>query len=340
MEHTVSPMFDPNLMQNDSMLTFNVTSTNTTTLDFSLIFTPMMDKAIQGILVAILFLTMVSLGCTMEFSKIKSHILKPKGVAIALVAQYLVMPLTAFALVKAFQMVEMMAIAVLVCGCCPGGNLSNILALAVQGDINLSIVMTFCSTVLALGMMPLLLFIYCQTFTHLQRTVPYVEITISLLVILAPTGIGILIKYYRPQYAKVVTKVGFIIVSLGTLALIIVGANAIGNELVAMASSPLMAAAVIMPFTGYIFGYAISTIFKLSQRECRTVAVETGCQNTQLCSTILKLSFPSYVVGPLFLFPFMYAVLQIIEGMALIALFRCYQRLTRKKKGKKRHSYN
>lgn len=30
-----------------------------------------------------------------------------------------------------------MTVVVLICGCCPGGNLSNILALALQGDMNL-----------------------------------------------------------------------------------------------------------------------------------------------------------------------------------------------------------
>ncbi|XP_054627876.1 hepatic sodium/bile acid cotransporter-like [Dunckerocampus dactyliophorus] len=322
MEHTAGQMSHPNLMQNDSMLTINMTS----------IMPPVVDKAIKGIMVTILFITMVSLGCTMEVSKIKGHILKPKGVVIALVAQYCVMPLTAFGLAKAFQMVEIVAIVVLICGCCPGGNLSNIMALAVQGDINLSIVMTSCSTVLALGLMPLLLFIYCQGFTSLQRTFPYVNITMSLLLILVPTIIGILINYYRPRHAKLVTKVGLIIVSLAAVGVIILSAIVIGRNIMMVMSPPLVGSAALMPFIGYAFGYIISSIFRLSQPECRTVAIETGCQNTQLCSTILKLAFPSDVIGPLFLFPLLYIVFQIIEAMVLMVLLRCHQRFMRKER--------
>lgn len=33
----------------------------------------------------------------------------------------------------------------------------------------------------------------------------------------------------------------------------------------------------------------------------RTVSMETGCQNIQLCSTILNVTFPPEVIGPLFL---------------------------------------
>lgn len=63
--------------------------------------------------------------------------------------------------------------------------------------------------------------------------------------------------------------------------------------------------------------------------------METGCQNIQLCSTILKLAFPAEVVGPLFLFPMVYAALQLMEAVVLIILFRCYQRFTRKSEQKK-----
>lgn len=68
--------------------------------------------------------------------------------------------------------------------------------------------MTSCSTLLALGMMPLLLYLYCQGFPNVQEAVPYVEIIISLVAILVPCGIGILINYFRPHYSKIITKVG------------------------------------------------------------------------------------------------------------------------------------
>nr|XP_024661030.1 sodium/bile acid cotransporter-like [Maylandia zebra] len=81
------------------------------------------------------------------------------------------------------------------------------MALAIQGDMNLSIMMTSCSTMLALGMMPLLLYIYCQGFPSVQNAAPHGEIMLSLVLILVPCSIGIIIKIYRPQYSKKFTKV-------------------------------------------------------------------------------------------------------------------------------------
>lgn len=71
----------------------------------------------------------------------------------------------------------------------------------------LSIVMTSCSMILALGMMPLLLYLYCQGFADLHKMVPYLKIILSLFAILLPCGVGILINHYRPQFAKIFKKV-------------------------------------------------------------------------------------------------------------------------------------
>lgn len=96
-----------------------------------------LDKTINTFTIVILFITMISLGCTMELSKIKAHLLKPKGVAIALLAQFGIMPLTAFCLGKLLHLGSIEAVTVLICGCCPGGTLSNIFSLAIKGDMNL-----------------------------------------------------------------------------------------------------------------------------------------------------------------------------------------------------------
>ncbi|XP_041832031.1 sodium/bile acid cotransporter [Melanotaenia boesemani] len=324
MDHTADQFSKPDF-------SINMTAANTTSLStFTL--SPVMDKVVNILMIIILLITMVSLGCTMEVSKIKNHIVKPKGVAIAVLSQYGIMPLTAFSLAKGFQLPEMTAVVILICGCCPGGALSNILALALQGDMNLSIVMTTCSTLLALGMMPLLLFLYCQGFSSLQGAIPYVDIIISLVTILIPCGAGVILNHYRPQYSKIITKVGLTIMML---SIVVIGALAsfeIGGSILAVLSPPLTAIAALMPFIGYAFGYIISSLFRLNQSERRTVAMETGCQNIQLCATILKIAFPPAVIGPMFLFPMVYASFQLTEAAVLIVLFRCYQRFTRKEK--------
>ncbi|XP_032840551.2 sodium/bile acid cotransporter isoform X2 [Tyto alba] len=95
------------------------------------------DRALNVILIVVLVVIMVSLGCTMEIAKFTTHLRKAKGVAIAVMAQYSIMPLTAFVLGKLFQLGASESLAILICGCCPGGHLSNIFSLAQRGDMNL-----------------------------------------------------------------------------------------------------------------------------------------------------------------------------------------------------------
>ncbi|KAM4600944.1 hepatic sodium/bile acid cotransporter [Polymixia lowei] len=333
MEYTEDLFSHSDLLQNDSYF-INFTAANSSATGFTSPISPLMDKAISLAMVVILFITMISLGCTMEVSKIKAHIVKPKGVVIAVVAQYGVMPLTAFCLAKVFQLDTVAAVAVLICGCCPGGSLSNLLALALQGDMNLSIVMTTCSTGLALGMMPLLLYLYCRGFSNLEDAVPYTGIILALVITLIPCAIGIIINYYRPQYSKTITKVGLSIMMVAVLVIGGMASIAVGGSILTVLSPSLMAVAALMPLIGYTFGYILSYIFRLDGSGRRTVAMETGCQNIQLCSTILKVAFPPGVIGPLYLFPMVYIAFQLMEAAVLILLFRFHQRFRLKQKDK------
>ncbi|XP_067240035.1 hepatic sodium/bile acid cotransporter [Chanodichthys erythropterus] len=286
-----------------------------------------MDKIIGLALIVILFITMVSLGCTMEIPKIKNHLTKPKGVAIAVLAQYGIMPLTAFCLAKLFHLGAMESISVLICGCCPGGNISNIFTLALQGDMNLSVVMTMCSTALGLVMMPLLLLVYSLGFPNLVEYVPFIWITLTLILILVPCGIGILINYRVPQYSKIIIQVGLMILLISFVVIAVLAGITGGRKIFSVLSPQLIATAALMPLTGYICGYFLSTLFRMNAPCRRTVSVEVGCQNIQLCSTILKVAFPDEYMGQLYFFPLIYLVFQIVEALIFIVLFRCHQKL-------------
>uniref|UniRef100_A0A8B9R329 Solute carrier family 10 member 1 n=1 Tax=Anas platyrhynchos TaxID=8839 RepID=A0A8B9R329_ANAPL len=271
------------------------------------------DTALNAILIVVLFVIMVSLGCTMEIAKITAHLRNPKGVAVAVMSQYGVMPLTAFVLGKLFQLGPTESLAILICGCCPGGNLSNIFSLALKGDMNLSIVMTTCSTVLAIGLMPLLLYLYSGGLYEgdLKGKVPYKGIITSLTLMLIPCAIGIILNEKKPQYTSFVIKTGMVVLLLSSVAIIVLSVANVGS-------------------IGFLLGYVLSAVFKLNDRYC---ACRNGCQNVQLCSTILKVAFAPEVIGPLYFFPLLYLMFQLGEGLLLILAFRIHDGI-KKPKGK------
>ena len=95
----------------------------------------------------VLCLTMLGLGCTVDVSQLGEQIRRPIGVLLALVCQFVIMPLVAFLLALAFSLDDVAAMAVLLCGCCPGGTLSNMLTLPIQGDMNLRYTIAVCGVI-------------------------------------------------------------------------------------------------------------------------------------------------------------------------------------------------
>jgi hypothetical protein len=72
-----------------------------------------------------------------------------------------------------------------------------------------SIVMTTCSTFCALGLMPLLLYVYSRGIYdgNLKDKVPYGGIMLSLVMVVIPCTIGIILKTKRPQYVSYIMRV-------------------------------------------------------------------------------------------------------------------------------------
>ena len=68
-----------------------------------------------------------------------------------------------------------------VLGCSPGGNGSNFWTLLLGGDINLSITMTFISTIAALGMMPLWILVMGPYLTDGDLVIPFGQLIMSLI---------------------------------------------------------------------------------------------------------------------------------------------------------------
>ena len=123
-------------------------------------FTKKLLKLMTAGIFMVLQFTMLGLGCEIKISEVKKHAKKPVGAIIAVSAQFGVMPLAAFGISRALDLDFYPSIALIICGCCPGGNLSNMLAYAVRGDMNLSILMTTCSSIGGLIAMPILTFVY------------------------------------------------------------------------------------------------------------------------------------------------------------------------------------
>lgn len=108
------------------------------------------------------------------------------------------------------------------------------------------------------------------------------------------------------------------------MILFILTGTMLGPELLATIPATVYLVAVLMPLAGYGCGYGIATLLHLPPHCKRTVSLETGCQNVQLCTAILKLTFPPQLIGSMYMFPLLYALFQTAEAGLFVLAYKMY----------------
>ncbi|XP_028932388.1 sodium/bile acid cotransporter 4 [Ornithorhynchus anatinus] len=277
---------------------------------------------------AALAVAMLGLGCSVEPGRLGEPVRRPLGPGLALLGQFLLLPLLACGLALACALDEVAAVAVLLCGCCPGGTLSNLMTLLVDGDMNLSVVMTISSTLLALPLMPLCLWAFSRPWinTPLVRLLPLGAVTLTLCCTLLPIGLGVFIRYKFSRAADFLLKVSLWSLLVSLVILFIVTGTMLGPELLASIPATVYMIAIFMPLAGYGLGYGLASLFRLPPSSRRTVSLEMGSQNVQLCTAILKLTFPPHLVGSMYMFPLLYALFQAAEAGLFVLAYKMFGR--------------
>ncbi|XP_074947650.1 sodium/bile acid cotransporter 4 [Phalacrocorax aristotelis] len=285
-----------------------------------------LSQALSVVVGLALCVTMLGLGCAVELGQLGQQLRRPVGLLLALLGQFVAMPLLAFLLALIFALDEVAAVAVLLCGCCPGGNLSNLMSVLVDGDMNLSIIMTASSTLLALFLMPLCLWVYSRHWinTALVQLLPLGAVSLTLGSTLLPIGLGVLIRYRHPRAADLLVKISLWSLLVTVVILFILTGTMLGPDLMAHIPASVYAIAVLMPLAGYALGYGLATVFKMPPHCRRTVSLETGCQNVQLCTAILKLTFPPELIGSMYMFPLLYVLFQSAEAGLFVLIYKMY----------------
>ncbi|XP_054830208.1 ileal sodium/bile acid cotransporter [Eublepharis macularius] len=310
---------------------FNSCSTNATVCNGASCVLPSDDSnrilsvALSTVLTIMLALVMFSMGCNVELHKFLGHIKRPWGIMVGFLCQFGIMPLTGFVLALVFEVLPIQAVAVIIMGCCPGGTASNILAYWVDGDMDLSISMTTCSTLLALGMMPLCLFIYTKIWTDYDSLfIPYDSIGISLVGLVIPVSLGIYVKNRWPEKAKIILKLGSI--SGAVLIVIIAVVGGILYKGSWTITPQLWIVGTIFPAAGYSLGFFLARLAGQPWHRCRTVGLETGMQNTQLCTTIVQISFSPEQLALMFTFPLIYSIFQLAFAGIILGGYQVHKK--------------
>jgi bile acid transporter len=280
----------------------------------------------ETILLALLLVVlMAGMGASLTMNDFREVLRRPRGPLIGLLSQYGWMPLIAFVLCKALGLPDDLAISLIVVGCTPGGTTSNLFTYFAGADVALSVSMTALSTIAAVVLMPLTLWIYASGYASAGLKIPYGNITTTLAVMLVPLAIGMWVRARRPGAARVVEQVGGV-AGLGVLGLLI-GTGLYNNmEVLKATTGTMYAAALGLGVLGFGFGWLGARVVGLGSAQRRAVAFETGIQNSPLALGILVASFPGEQQARMLWLPLLYALLVLISASVLTLGFRLTRR--------------
>jgi BASS family bile acid:Na+ symporter len=254
----------------------------------------------------VLGLILFGIAMDTELEDFRLALTKPKAFAVAILAQFALLPALTFLLTLALGVGGSVALGMILVACCPPGNVSNILTHRAKGDVALSVSMTAVGNVLAIVMLP----VNFSFWGHLHptgrdhfaeiRVAPWDMLSEVLLVIALPFALGLAVSHLLPAFAARTHRVVGILsfVALGGIIVIAVA----NNWALFVAYIGVVALAVFLHDALALgLGYAIARGFRLDVPARKAMTFEVGIRNAGL--------------GLLFVFTFFGG----LGGMALVA---------------------
>ena len=221
---------------------------------------------------------MFGMGMTMTLGDFKGVLQSPKAVFIGVVAQYVVMPLTAFALCKIFQLPTEIAIGVILVGCCPGGTASNVITYMAKGNVALSVACTSVSTLLAPLLTPAIFYLLASQWIEIDAMSMFSSI---LQVVLFPIVLGLIVRSLLKQSVEHYLSVMPLI---SVVAIVLIVAAIIAGSKSQILESGLIILGVVVLHNGFglLLGYWAAKLCDLPKADAKAISIEVGMQNSGL----------------------------------------------------------
>lgn len=276
-----------------------------------------LEEQLLGVL---MILIMLGMGASLTFKDFRIALRHPQAIGIGFVSQYLFMPLIAFALSRAFGLSSAHTIGLILMGCVPAGTTSNIFAYFSKSLLGLSILMTVCSTLTAVIMVPLLMTLYTAGLGDMFR-IPAGNIVAILFVLLIPTLIGMWSRKWNANVGAVTELVGGL---LGIVVIVFLIATWVPRnwQLLLDTGAAVYGSAILLGLCGFAIGYSFARGVGLNRRQARTVSLETGIQNGPLAVLIVVVTFDGILQQEILLIPVMYSLFIVITSTFLTFLYR------------------
>ncbi|MBN2527093.1 MAG: bile acid:sodium symporter family protein [Deltaproteobacteria bacterium] len=225
--------------------------------------------------------TMLFVGMLVPPENVRLFLRQPTRPLLGLLAQYTIMPLTAFG-VSLFFKDPVLRTGIVLVGCMPGAMASNVMTVLLKGDVILSVTMTTLATLAC----PLIIAFWLPLLTGTSVSVQVLPmIWNATWMVVLPVCVGITVRFrlktVSHRFERVASTLASVAITL--IILVVVAAN---RERLLGLSGALAVAMLAMNLTGYGLAFVVGTLFKWPKTQRRTLIIEVGMQNAGLGSVL------------------------------------------------------
>ena len=260
----------------------------------------------------------VALGVSINDFKILYK--QPRAVLVGVLSQFVFLPFVTFCVVYLVQPQPSIALGMMMVAACPGGNISNFMTHLAKGNTALSVSLTAIATIIAVFMTPFNFQFYGNLYGPTAQILkdvalnPFDLLELVLIILGLPLILGMLVRYYRSLLADRLAKI-LKPLSIVIFAAIVIIAFSKNLDVFNAYIHHVLILGIGHNILAIGLGFLLAKGFKLSLKNQKTLAIETGIQNSGLGLLLIFTFFDG--LGGMAILAAFWGIWHIISGLLL-----------------------
>ena len=249
----------------------------------------------------------------------------PKKVIVGLVSQLIILPLFTFLIILLFKPQPSIALGMILVSACPGGNISNFISSLAKANVALSITITTISSLLSVIFTPLNFSFYGGLYKPAHSILKEVSLDwIGVVmtiggIIFVPLIIGFYFRKIWPSLALKLSK-PLERFSMFLFLMIVVGALFSNFTYFKECIAAVFFLVLVHNSVALITGYTLGHLFGFDFMDKKSLAIETGIQNSGLGLLLIFSFFDG--LGGMAIVTAWWGIWHIVSGFTLVYIWR------------------
>ncbi len=271
-----------------------------------------------------LAIIMFGIALDLDLKDFKILLKNPRAAMVGLLSQFIILPLLTFLLILVWQPQASVALGMILVAACPGGNISNFMSHLSKSNAALSVGLTTLATFASLLMTPINFKLYASLYPPTEALLtdinidPWGVLSTIFTIVLIPLLAGLAFRRWKNAWAKKLSPV-FKVASIIIFLAFVIIAFSKNYSLFLNYIQIVLLLVLVHNAIALSSGYGLGKIFALSRKDRRTIAIETGIQNSGLGLVIIFTFFEG--LGGMALVTAWWGIWHIIAGLSLAFLW-------------------